>query len=645
LESSASSHAAGADEGSKPARQRTSSGRASFDRDRIDALCERGILGCVLGILIFGPLATGATLTSQFLVLLGLGVLIVPLWLTRIWARKQYRFLFPPFAWTVIAFAGYAVWRYTQSDIEYSARMELLQILLYALLFFAVLDNLNRQESVQIILFSLVGLGMVNAFYAIYQYYTDSQFILWYDKPAIYRGRGSGTYICPNHLAGFLEMVLPVALAYTITGRYKPLTKVFLGYAAVAILGGIGVTISRGGYVALGISLLVFFVVLLWNRDFRIPALAVVILLLVGGSFFGFRSYKSQLRFADMEDNIRLHYWRPALELWKENFWFGVGAGHYDWRFRPWRYWNLQGQPIYVHNDYLNTVTEYGTAGGAIIAASILTLGWGLARSWKYVRRTNEIATKPSNRSAVVLGCSVGVLAILVHSVTDFNMHIPANAITAVTLIAIVVSYWRFATERYWLNPGVLGRLFLTLVIGGTGGYLAWQVTKVGSQTYLLGKFGVPMTFEESLDLFERAHRADPKNGLVTLAAGELIRKKGWEGSEGYEKLLREAIPWFEKGVENNKWNPYNHMNLGMCYHWLNEPEKATAHFDRMLELDPKNHYVVAHYGWHKLQLNDLEGAQKYFKESIGLSWQNNPIATTYLEIVERRLAENAGAP
>ena len=95
---------------------------------------------------------------SQFLVLLGLGSLMCAFWLVRVWIRQQYRVLFPPFAWTVLVFIGYAIWRYSWVDYEYGARLEILQIILYGLLFFAVLDNLTSSEHIQIILFTLLGL-------------------------------------------------------------------------------------------------------------------------------------------------------------------------------------------------------------------------------------------------------------------------------------------------------------------------------------------------------------------------------------------------------------------------------------------------------------------------------------------------------
>jgi hypothetical protein len=146
---------------------------------------------------------------------------------------------------------------------------------------------------------------------------------------------------------------------------------------------------------------------------------------------------------------------------------------------------------------------EYGTTGGIIVGVALLTLGWSVLRTWKYVRRSNEISTRTSNRSAVVLGCSIGLLAIVLHSVTDFNMHIPGNAVVAVTLMAIVISHMRFATERFWFNPGIIGRLLVTTIIFGGVGYLGLQMSKLIPQTYLLAKFFKPHTWEETLGAFE----------------------------------------------------------------------------------------------------------------------------------------------
>ncbi len=615
-------------------------------REKVDSICEKGVLGCVLAMILWAPAALGAVRQTEFTILLGLAALLLIFWGIRLVVRTQYRFLFAPLCWIVLALTAYALWWYGRADIEYAARQEILRILLYATVFFAVVDNLNRQEHAQWLVMVLIFSAMVNAFYAIYQFFTDSQTILSMAKPAVYKGRASGTYGSPNHLAGYLEMILPIALALTITGRFKPLTKVFLAYAAVVILAGIGVTISRGGYLATGGALAVLFVSLLWNRDFRIPALALLVLLLVAGSFFGFRSMKSQLRIAELQQvNSRTLFWKPTVQIWRENFWTGVGPNHWDWRFRQHRPWLAQKRPVYTHNDYLNTLADYGTIGAGIIGIGLAVLAWGVFWSWKYLRRTNEISTRPSNRSAIVLGSAVGLLAIAIHSVVDFNMHIPANAMIAVLLMALLTTHLRFATERFWVDPGWLGRIvgfLMTLALAALFAQQAWQLRAQAVTLRAADK--LPQTSPERRALLVRAHQIEPKNPETPLQIGEIIRLKAWEGNSGYQELLKEAMVWFELGMKLNRWDPEGYIKTGMCLHWLNQREKAGEYFDRAYQIDKTSTYVLGYYGWHFLQLGDLEKARQYLAEGYSYYREGNKMAKNYLDLVERLIAEKKAA-
>ena len=93
------------------------------------------------------------------LVIQGLTMGVLLLWMVRFCIRTSYRMLWPPICWAVLAFVGYAIIRYQQADLEYVAREELIRILIYAFLFLAILDNLNRQEAVQLVFFVLVFPG------------------------------------------------------------------------------------------------------------------------------------------------------------------------------------------------------------------------------------------------------------------------------------------------------------------------------------------------------------------------------------------------------------------------------------------------------------------------------------------------------
>src|SRR5207249_8508192 len=239
---------------------------------------------------------TGAVRPLDFLVIQGLTMGAVMLWMLRVWLNPGHRLLWPPISWCVLAFVFYAIIRYGEADIEYVARQELIRILVYAFLFFVILNNLARQESTQLLSYVLIFLGMAISMYAIYQFATNSEYVWHFIKPAGYRERGSGTYICPNHLAGFLEMLLPVGLAYSLTGRLGHLLRVFLGYASLVLLAGIGVSISRGGWLATLVALLLFFILLIRRPGYRIPALVVVVILVAAGALFYSKADRARKR-------------------------------------------------------------------------------------------------------------------------------------------------------------------------------------------------------------------------------------------------------------------------------------------------------------------------------------------------------------
>jgi O-antigen ligase len=335
--------------------------RSTLDLDR---WLERGILGLVLFAVVFGPLAFGAVDLPQLLVLEWVTACVLVLWVVRSWADPSSRLLWPPICWSVLLFLGYAGFRYAmvvdEGGIEYLARQEVILVAMYGFLFFAVLNNLSRQECAQTLSVTLFGLATLLSVYAVYQFLTKSGRVLWVPQYPGYLGRGSGTYMCPNHLAGLLEMVLPLALAFTLTGRSKPTTKVFFGYASVAIFAGIGVTLSRGGWVASGAALLVFFGLLMRKRGQRLAGV-IFLALLVGGSVFFVKNLGALQRRKDVAFNenqgsdTRFELWKPAVKIWKDHVWWGAGPAHFDDAFRAYRPDDLQMRPLYAHNDYLNT--------------------------------------------------------------------------------------------------------------------------------------------------------------------------------------------------------------------------------------------------------------------------------------------------
>lgn len=621
-----------------------------MNREALDRWCERGILFLVLGILIFAPLATGAVRTLEFLIVQGMAIGAMLLWAGRLWINPKPKLLWPPLTWLIIAFAFYAIARYFTSDIEYVARKEMIRILIYAFLFLVIVNNLHRQESTQIISFTMIGLAAAISCYAIYQFMTGSDKVWHFIKPTGQDGRGGGTYISPNHLAGLLEMLIPLALAYTLAGRGKALTKVLMGYAALVMLVGMGATVSRAGWAACGASLLVLFGVLAMQRGRRLAALLLLVVVVAGGTLFVVKANPLKKRFVESgppgltELDMRYEMWDAAIRMWKDNLWFGVGPGHYDSRFRAYRPLRIQMQPDRAHNEYLNILVDWGLAGGILVATGLGMLAWSVVKSWRHVRRAeNEMGSGLSNKFAFVLGAAAGLLALVFHSVLDFNMHIPANAILAVTLAALLTSHLRFATERFWISARTWRKVALIVTLLTGAAYLGWQEVRLGREYVWLERASRQSPFSpEQAELLQRAFAVEPNNPQTSYGIGESFRMRSFEGGRNYAPLAEEAMSWYKKGIENNPFDGYNYLRYGMCLDWIDRDAESGPYFSRADELDPNGYYMTAFIGRHYVQIGNYAAAREWFERSGALYLKDNEMAQGYLQVCERKLLEKA---
>ncbi len=621
-------------------------------REDLDNLCERSILGLVLGILVFAPLALGAVDAWAFLVVQGMTIAVLLVWALRLWINPKPKLLWPPLCWAVLAFAIYAVARYFTADIEYVARQEMIQVVMYAFLFFAIVNNLYRQEFSQVICFTLVFLAMGISGYAVYQFVAHSAHV--WNYTALYPGRASGTYISPNDLAGFLEMLLPLALAYILAGRINPMMKILLGYSALVIAAGLSVTFSRGGWAACAVGLLALLGILLSSRPHQLPAFLLLVILIGGGTIFVTKYLTKTVTYVQraqeeangggIQYNIRGDLWTAAAQMWRDNFWWGAGPAHYNYRFPAYRSQSVQAQPDRAHNDYLNLLADWGTAGGIITLAGMGVFAAGLWQTRKNVRRVEkEFKSGNSNRFAFYVGAAAALLALAAHSVVDFNLHIPANALVGITLLALLSSNIRFVTEKFWFNLRLPLKIFMTVAIAGGIFYLSVQEFRRGHETLCLSRAEQLLIFSpERAAALEKAFTAEPQNFQTAYAIGECYRMQSFDGGQNYEDLAKTAQSWYERSWKLDRYDSYSYLRYGMCLDWLDRHDEAEPYFRQADTLDPNNYFIGANTGWHYAQAGDYAAARPWLQRSLRLEPHENPIAESYLALVGKKLVENA---
>jgi O-antigen ligase len=612
----------------------------------MDAFCQRAILVLILFIVVWAPLAFGSTGPAAFLVIQGVTVLALAVWAVRWWVQRPFRLLWPPVCWGVLAFLLYALARCQLVDVQYVGREQLMRVVVYAALFFVVLNNLNRKESAAIVAMTLVVVGFGLAFFGILQFAKHNPKIWGVTRPEIYMARGSGTFINPNNFAGYLEMIVPLALAYTLLSRFGATIKVLLGYAVLAMLAGIAASLSRGGALAIAGTLVLFCLVLLAQRDFWLPALVTLAGLLVVGIVFASEFDSLQRRFArgvqleKADPSIRLDYWSAARQLYSRDPVWGIGPGHFDVEFPLVRPRRVQNRPEYAHNDYLNTLCEWGVSGMGIVAATCLLLCWGTVRAWKAVRRSgNDFAERTSDRTALLAGASAGLVAAMLHCIVDFNMQIPADAITAIVLMALLATHARFVTEGYWKNQGRAGKFLLTALAAGAVWYLTAEGARAGREAFWLHRArNGKASWDQSLLCFKKAHESQPGNPQTDYLLGEALRLASKDGNAGYQDEAREAIQWFSRGMEVNRFDPRFPLRLGMCLDWLGRQQEATPYFNRAERLDPNNYYIALEVGRHYAALGDFAKAKTWMERSVSI--QRSPEALASYELLLQNMAD-----
>lgn len=329
--------------------------------------------------------------------------------------------------------------------------------LLPPLAVFLVAMRLERQRLTGLVLVFL-GIATAEALLGLIQYGngSDSLFRLGNN---LMGDSASGTYINRNHLAGLLEMALPIGLALVVatvghgrprhsrgSRRHRTLRQwlarfsvarinqaAIYGAVTLAILLGLIFTRSRAGVsmAMLGILLsTVMFSNRLGGRNIygligTLTAVGIGLAALVG-------LVPVWKRFT-LQDSVQDGRWPifdATAQAIGEFFPLGSGVGTFEQVIRRFHPTDFPGVTInHAHNDYLEWLLELGLIAGLLIAIWLILY----FRQWGQVWRRGEWTSFRFMQA----GAGIALLLLMLHSLVDFNLRIPANAVFAALLVAI----------------------------------------------------------------------------------------------------------------------------------------------------------------------------------------------------------------
>lgn len=321
---------------------------------------------------------------------------------------------------------------------SYLTRVELQLLVLYLIVLHLLSQAYLRTSHWKGLLWFLMALGFFVSIFGILQYLTFNGKLYWFRVPR-FGGVSFGPYVNRNHFAGLVELLIPVALVPLVLGKVRRERILVVGLFALVPMVALVLSASRGGIVSFAVEMLILFALLMVKRMGRrrvLAAGALIVVAVLGVSWIGvdkvlqrFSTTKTRdvtggKRAAMREDSWRIFLDHPVL---------GTGLGTIQMVYPPYDSYYDNRTVNHSHNDYLEALAETGTLGG-------LCCGWFLVvlilKSLKGWANLGSSLGASLNLSGLV-GCS----GILVHSLVDFNLHIPANA-----LLFFVAAY--MATAR-----------------------------------------------------------------------------------------------------------------------------------------------------------------------------------------------------
>ena len=346
----------------------------------------------------------------------------------------------------------------TLSFYPHATKHDLRLVLAVAGVFFVIVNVYNRAEQIKRLLAAIAIIGGTVAMLALAQNLFGNGKIYWLvptGNAEVY----SGTFINHSHYGQFMNLSIGAALGLGIVKANEifrakkitlsfvleylnwPAAKVIWLLSAMIVIGAATVFISltRGGIVSMLVAASFTTLVLSSRRSLKgggwimtVMALGAFICVL----YVGFDAVYDRL--ATLRE---LHEYKGRWQILKDlsvSFRrfpvLGTGLGTHEVVYPMFDRSTMPSLAAYAENEYAQAAEETGLIGLAALV-SFAVIVW-----ISYVRNIRS-ASVPIRSAAYGLG--FGLVAIMLHSISDFGQHLPANAMLSAVFCALLLALAR----------------------------------------------------------------------------------------------------------------------------------------------------------------------------------------------------------
>jgi len=589
---------------------------------------------CLFFLIIFTPLAYGAVEPRAIAVFESTAAFMALIWILKMLRNGEFTYIKNPVNPLILFFifyiclqlfftrntheairlpAGQAGYTLPYSIYPWATKTELLKIISYALIFFVTKNTIRTPSQITRIISFIMAVGFILSVF----------YLVRYLGVKVPRG-----LINRDHLSAYLAMAISLALGFIFvysldTNRYTLTAKRLLLFFSVIVMGAaLFFTMSRGGMFSFIASLIFMAVLILTRKSIRskgwiISMVAVLIVLTIawlGATPVIERILSIKVEIASRYFGGRLPVWQGTVGIIKDYILFGTGLGAFNYIFPKYQPAEIMSAHYaYAHSDILEFLSEVGIIAFGFLVCMLLVVVVYLLRNFN------------NRRDPWVVGISIGLFGaltgIFLHSFTDFNLHIPANAILLCVILALFIgilnSYYRQENAKF--NTVITDRILLTNKLH----YTVCFLTVIALLVFIISSIKPAIAdyyFHKAKDTANQpltairytltAIKFDPENAFYHYELGRLYFKEATnsKGQKGRSiALLNRTVESYEKAIELNHSNSKYRQSLAWVYGQLYNlckqsigcsqtkadeyKQKAIEEFETAIKLEPHNIY------------------------------------------------------
>jgi len=426
----------------------------------------------------------------------------------------------------------------TLSFYPNATKHDLRLVFALAVVFFVVVNVYRRPDQIKRLLAAIAIIGGSIAVVALAQNVLGNGRIYWM-VPTEHNKAYSGTFINHSHYGQFMNLSIGAALALIMVKLHEsfvgrkitpaavaeclgsPRAKVIWLLVGMIVLGvtTVVVSLSRGAMLSMLLAGAVTTLVLSSSKPLRGQSWIIVLMALgafIGVLFIGFDAVCDRLASLRQLSQAEAGRWQIVKDIataWTKFPLLGTGLGTHEVVYPMFDRATIPALASHAENEYAQAAEETGIIGLILLLAFAVSV---------WVSQIKIVRTRSVPIRSAAYGLGFGLIAIIIHSLSDFGQHIPANAFLTVISCALLVS---LAGTYRKADP----------YAGFTG------VSRRSSSLRIAALICTSIVFAWVLIGANRARIAEA-HWAKTLVAEEILSGKDWQGSdEEYVDLIRHA--------------------------------------------------------------------------------------------------------